>query len=180
MKDEKKSQVEMHKNFFDRCEKAIEDGFYLEAIFHEYAAIESRLEVTLGVLGMPCNKNLQSNIRKDINISQRINCLKGIMNNSSIFEKSKLDNKFFKSLENWITERNGIIHGLYKNEKKYKPRMKNAKELAEQGCDHAKKLYNEASRLRKIRKNHKDLLMNVNELCKGNCKFLKEEFICQK
>lgn len=167
--DNKMEAYKMHKNFFDRCQEAVNSKFYLEAIFHEYASIEGRLEVILGILGMPCNKNLPPNIRKNINISQRIKCLKSIMNNSSIFDKSKLDNKFFESIEKWINERNRIIHGLYKNEEKYQPRMKNAKELAVQGCEYARKLYNEASRLRRIRKNHKDLLMDIDTLCKEKC-----------
>ena len=40
-------QVEMHKNFFDKCHVAIENGFFLEAVFIEYAAIEGRLEIIL-------------------------------------------------------------------------------------------------------------------------------------
>ena len=53
-KEDKAKQVSMHKNFFDKVDAAIEGGFYLEAVFREYAAIESRLEALLGVLGAPC------------------------------------------------------------------------------------------------------------------------------
>ena len=56
--EQKKMQVEMHTDFFDTVDDAIENGFYLEAIFREYAAIESRLEVILGVLGSPCGKKV--------------------------------------------------------------------------------------------------------------------------
>ena len=31
--EQKKKQVEMHADFFDTVDKAIENGFYLEAIF---------------------------------------------------------------------------------------------------------------------------------------------------
>ena len=34
----------MHKDFFDRCELAINQKFYMEAILMEYAAIEARME----------------------------------------------------------------------------------------------------------------------------------------
>ena len=66
----------MHKNFFDRCENAIENEFYMEAILMEYAAIESRLEVILGLVGMPCNKFIEDNERKKVQISHRISCVK--------------------------------------------------------------------------------------------------------
>ena len=48
----------MHKDFFDRCVFAINQGFYMEAILMEYAAIESRMETLLSILGLPCNKFL--------------------------------------------------------------------------------------------------------------------------
>ena len=72
MEENKKLQVEMHKDFFDRCKFAIENKFYMEAILMEYAAIESRLEVMLGVLGLPCNKFIDNNQRKNIRNRQRI------------------------------------------------------------------------------------------------------------
>lgn len=37
-------QASMHKDFFAKTMEAEEHGFYLEAIFREYAAIEGRLE----------------------------------------------------------------------------------------------------------------------------------------
>ena len=64
----------MHTDFFDRCESAIQNGFYFEAIIMEYAAIESRLEVICGVLGFPCGKDCKC--RKDIMIGSRIDCLR--------------------------------------------------------------------------------------------------------
>ena len=74
----------MHQNFFDRCEKAIENDFYMEAILIEYAAIESRLEVMLGLIGMPCNKFLEASERKKIQISHRISCAKKFRKKFSI------------------------------------------------------------------------------------------------
>lgn len=90
----------MHQNFFDRCEKAIENDFYMEAILIEYAAIESRLEVMLGLIGMPCNKFLEASERKKIQISHRISCAKKFRKNSSLFENTKLSNKFLTILKN--------------------------------------------------------------------------------
>ena len=46
------------------CEYVIQNGYYLEAILMEYAAIESRLESVCGVLGLPCGQKCRC--RKDI------------------------------------------------------------------------------------------------------------------
>lgn len=144
------AQRDMHKNFFDRCQLAIDNGFYMEAILMEYAAIEARLEVILGMLGLPCNQFLDHKDRKDICISHRIACLKKIKRASMTFEKSKLPKKYFETLEKWIRTRNGYIHGLYKSEVQYKTRMKDSKETAEKGFELCRLLYNEANRIRRM------------------------------
>lgn len=66
----------MHKDFFDQCRLAIDEGFYMEAILTEYAAMESRMEIILGVVGLPCSKQLENSMRSSINISHRIRCVK--------------------------------------------------------------------------------------------------------
>jgi len=161
----KQKQVDMHKNFFDDCNCAIENGFYLEAIFLEYAAIESRLEIMCGLLALPCNKDLPANVRKDIAISHRIECIKRVRNkNSEIFKRSKLDKGFFKDngvLAEWIKTRNMFIHGLYKNAGDYKARKRKFEELAIKGEKLARALYNEVSRLRRLLKSHPELFVDL-------------------
>lgn len=56
----------MHKDFFVRCKSAIEQKFYMEAILMEYAAIEARMEILLGVIGLPCNKFISDKERHNI------------------------------------------------------------------------------------------------------------------
>lgn len=73
MNGQPSAQVLMHKDFFDKCKFAIDNGFYFEAIIIEYAAIESRLESICGQLDFPCSK--ESPVRKDIKISDRVKCL---------------------------------------------------------------------------------------------------------
>ena len=153
----------MHQNFFDRCENAIENEFYMEAILMEYAAIESRLEVMLGLLGMPCNKFMEASERKKIQISHRISCVKKFRKNSHLFEKTKLSPKFFGNLENWIAKRNIYVHGLYKNEIEYNSRMKGAKDLAEKGLIYTRLLYNEVNRLKRLKKNYPKKYENLIE-----------------
>ena len=153
----------MHQNFFDRCEKAIENDFYMEAILIEYAAIESRLEVMLGLIGMPCNKFLEASERKKIQISHRISCAKKFRKNSPLFENTKLSNKFFDNLEKWINRRNTYVHGLYKNEIEYSSRLKGAKDLAEKGLNYTRLLYNEVNRLKRLKKNYPKKYENLIE-----------------
>ncbi len=147
------AQRNMHKDFFDRCQFAIDHGFYMEAILLEYAAIEARLEVILGMLGAPCNKFLDDNIRKNINISHRIKCLKQFRDSGNLFANTNLSNGYFKKLEKWIDGRNRYIHGLYKSEIKYNARLSGAKEMATKGLEYSRLLYNEAKRIRRLYNN---------------------------
>ena len=101
--EQKKMQVEMHTDFFDTVDDAIENGFYLEAIFREYAAIESRLEVILGVLGSPCGKKVLPDYkRKDVKISHRIECVKKIYSMKPDIGNTKLTAETIKKSANGL------------------------------------------------------------------------------
>ena len=170
-------QVKMHADFFDRCKVAIDNGFYYEAILMEYAAIESRLEVLCGILGLPCGK--KSEFRKDIAISSRIECLRVFCNrNADLLARTKIPPTFFAKkgeLQTWIGERNRRVHGLYKDEVQYSYRTAGNQELATQGEQYARLLYNEVKRLRRLQKIKQSLFVNAVLLCKvKNCKARKE------
>lgn len=174
MTTESEKQVHMHKDLFDRSKNVIENGCYFEAILLEYAAIEGRLEVILGILGLPCNKALDAKQRESVKISYRIECLNFIRKNSINFKSSKLDIDFFSNkgiLNKWIKERNTFIHGLYKSSDKYTQRIKDAEKLAADGYEITKLLYNEAKRLRRLSKNHPEQFQNCYGMCrKSKCK----------
>ncbi len=167
----KKKQVAMHRDFFKRAGLAMNNGFYLEAIFLEYAAIESRLEVMLGVLGYPCHKNIDARIRVGVNISDRIECLRVCRNkNPMIFEKSKLPDNFLTpkgTLQKWIKDRNQYIHGLYKNADDYLVRKQDFKRVATDGYEYSRLLYNEVLRLRRLQKRDPQLFANAVCECKN-------------
>lgn len=163
-------QIEMHADFFDRTMFAIENGFYLEAMFREYAAIEGRLEILLGVLGAPCNKNLPFQQRKDMKVSHRVRCLSKYYKQDLNIGISKLTPAYFKALENWIKARNLYIHGLYKNEVEYQERCEQCKTMAEEGLSLARMLYNEVKRLRRYIKNHPEIELPAESICRSkNC-----------
>ena len=174
MTSKEEKQVSMHKDLFDRCKDALDNGFYFEALLLEYAAIEGRLEVILGVLGLPCCKNLAQTLRKDMKILHRIQCLNKIYKHTNNANGTKLSPKFFANkgeLKTWTTSRNIYIHGLYKNADIYSERLDHVKELAEQGYLYAKLLYNEAKRLRNLKKNHPDTFENCEGMCfTASCK----------
>lgn len=167
-------QVAMHKDFFDRCQHAIDCGFYMEAMLMEYAAIESRLEALLGVAGLPCGKKLADHLRKDIQISHRVACAKRLYTENPELEQSKLNKKHFEKIGQWIAKRNEYIHGLYKNELKYNQRMGDAKEFSENGLEYCRLLYNEVKRLRRYREKNPGVLHGAE--CKStSCKLMREE-----
>ena len=174
MTEKENQQVSMNKDFFDRCDVAIQNGFYLEAVLMEYAAIEARLEAICGIIGLPCGKDCPC--RRDITISNRIECLKKYRNkNKEVFsaykrtQGTKLPQNFFTDdgeLRSWIRERDQRVHGLYKDELKYSDRVAENKELAERGEKYARLLFNEAKRINRLKKNHPEQFENVVAECK--------------
>lgn len=168
-------KVEMHTDFFDRTIFAIDNGFYLEAMFLEYAAIEGRLEILLGVLGAPCNKSLPYEKRKDMKVSHRITCLSKFYKRTTNLGSTKLTSNYFRSLDKWTKSRNMYIHGLYKNEIEYQERCNQCKTMAEEGLSLARMLYNEVKRVRRYLKNHPEIELPVGNICcKKDCKARKE------
>ena len=157
MNDENRS-VAMHKNFFDRAKTARDSGFYLEAVFLEYAAIEGRLEVMCGLFGCPCNKELDPNDRKSIKVSHRIQCLKAIYQThpACINRDTNIDSTYWKNLKQWVRYRNVFVHGLYKRAEEYVTRRNDAQVLAEQGYEYTRLLYNEVKRIRRLNHNHSE------------------------
>lgn len=149
-------QMRMHKDFFDKCNDAVANGFYLEALFLEYAALEGRLEVMLGVLGLPCNKEQPHSIRKSIQISHRLTCLDNLQKSTDLFAKSKLPKKYFQKLNSWINKRNQYVHGLYKDALSYKSRMSEGRRLAEQEYELIRLMYNDTNRIKRLKRNHSE------------------------
>ncbi len=158
--------------FFDRCRVTIEQGFYLEAIFMEYAAIEARIESICGVPGLPGGRNCKC--RKDIKISHRIECLRTFYDsNMSVRFGTMLPDDFLvkRKLKTWAENRNRFVYGFFNDETKYKDRITGDKNLNEDGYEHARLLYNEARRLRRIHNNYSSSWSDVVALCKkSSCK----------
>ena len=169
-------RVIMHRDMFVRMDAGIKEGFYLESIFCEYAAIEGRLEVICGLLGCPCNQYIEDDIRKSINISHRVKCLQKLYKKHLVCQdsKCKITNDVWKRLEKWNRNRNIYVHGLCKNADQYKERMKEAKEIAEEGKELAELLYCEAKRIRRRKQMKPELFKYDEKRCKANGCILKD------
>ena len=167
----------VHKSFFDRAHKAIDDEYYLEAVMYDYAAIEGRLEAICGLLGCPCNKALDPKARSTIKISQRIKCLKALYKKhpACVDSKTKITNAFWMRLSQWTKTRNIYVHGLYKRPELYKQRMGERRSLAKEGLELARLLYNEAKRIRRLKDKHPERLDYTGQYCKASPCFEKDE-----
>ena len=91
-----------------RLKKALNEHFYLEALFIEYAIIEDRTESILRY------ENNQMNPKKRSSIESKLNKIKTIAR-----EKKGLANKYFSEafideILNWKEKRNSLIHALMK------------------------------------------------------------------
>ena len=156
MIEKSEKQRLMHKNLFDKIKNAVHCEFYLEAIFLEYSAVEGRLETIMGVLNLPCNKDLPADIRKEFKISMRIECLKkAYLCGDDVFVSSKLNKTFWERLKKWIRNRNMYVHGLYKNAEVYKERINDLRLIAEEGFELVNLVYNETKRIRAKQKKNK-------------------------
>ena len=163
----------MHVSFFDHVREAINKGFFYEAIFLEYAAIESRLEVLCGLVGYPCSRDLDVKSRRKVNISQRVECLEKYYRKNA-FEtqrsKTKMPRKEWKNLNKWIGEkRNPYVHGLFKNPEVYLLRSEKSAEVAAEGYRLADLLYKEVKRVKGIIFRQSTILSYNSRQCNHSC-----------
>lgn len=107
-----------HKNYkeqFQRLNKALSNGFNLEAMFIEYAIIEDRTESALRHAEL-WNAYLKSRRGREPNIDSKIRYLqKAAENKKSILNKYFAD-ELLDSVLLWKDERNRLIHALLKQE----------------------------------------------------------------
>lgn len=163
----------VHQDFFDRCSLAIESGFYLEAIFMEYAAIEGRIKVITSIIQRPCGICENKNITNRIGLFNKLFCLKEYVTlRGEIFKDSKLTKAKVNRMLEWCTSRDQRIHAYYTDTEKYETTKKHNQKLAKQGYEYASLLYEEAKRLRALKKRRPELFVcpdfqcvRANEAC---------------
>lgn len=155
--EQRKLAQAMHKDFFDKIDLAIENGFYFEAYIREYNALEARVKVIMSILEMPCEICENTQLTNQIGIGIKINCLRAFIGESPIFEKTKLTKRFFKDLGKWTQVRNEAIHRLYFDPDNYETLSRRIKERSVIGKQYLRMIYNEADRLRRLKKRKPEL-----------------------
>lgn len=96
-----------YKEQSERLKKAMEEKFYLEAIFIEYAMIEDRTDSALKHVGKSLDKNGIS--RK---LDDKLNILESSEPFTDDFCRERLSIKFLEDIRKWKSDRNALIHNL--------------------------------------------------------------------
>ena len=108
-------KYENYKEQFQRLNKALSNGFNLEAMFIEYAIMEDRTESALRHAEL-WDAYLKSRRDREPNINSKIRYLqKCAENKKSILHKYYAD-ELLDSVLSWKDERNRLIHALLKQE----------------------------------------------------------------
>lgn len=176
----------VHKDFFDKCRNAIDNGFYLEALCMEYNAIESRAIVIMKLLEMPCGIYKDDIKAHSIGLATKLLCIRDFMDDETIFSKTKLysdkyqkPEKYISKMRDWCESRNQRIHRLYDDVEKYDKIMANSRIIAIEGYDYAYTMYKEANRLKGLYKKHPEFFERKHCECKaskGTCMDLINKF----
>ena len=129
-------KYENYKEQFTRLKKAITYGFYLEALFIEYAIIEDRSEAILRYEGNEINSK-----NGFVSIDRKLKKIEKIAE-----QKKSLANKYFSDdliarISAWKEERNRLIHALMKQSLT----TDDLRELALTGQELARELSNRAN-----------------------------------
>ena len=128
-------KYENYKEQFKRLDKAMKQGFLLEALFIEYAILEDRTESILRYEGNSINSN------RHISIDRKLKKIKTISR-----EKDSLPNRYFQDdfidrILDWKEKRNKLIHKLMDQVLTTDELL----ELAEEGKELARLLSNRAN-----------------------------------
>lgn len=140
-KPENLQKYENYKEQFKRLDKALKEGFNLEAIFIEYAIMEDR---TSSILWYE-NNDIKPKGDRQPGIEKKLSKIKTIAR-----EKGSLPNRYFQDefidrIIVWKDERNKMIHALLKQQLT----TEGLSSLAEEGKFLARELSNKAGNYKK-------------------------------
>ena len=94
-----------------RLKKALNQKFYLEAIFIEYAIMEDRLESILRHAG-----KWDSKTDDRISISKKITKVNNLIKSKNSIAKKYLNTELTDGIRSWKNNRNVLIHALLKQQ----------------------------------------------------------------
>ena len=101
-------KYEAYRSMHEDLKKAMSAGFYFQAIFIEYAILEDRLASVLKYANVP----YLTKSGRDVFISEKIKRIENRPELSSSFVKKRLSPELLDSLNNWLSDRNDLIHHL--------------------------------------------------------------------
>ena len=104
-------KYENYKEQFHRLKKALGNGFYLEAIFIEYAILEDRADAVLSYEG---NEIIPKNEREFISFARKKNRIIKLSEKKNSITGRFFSQEFMEQVFNWVNRRNAVIHGLLK------------------------------------------------------------------
>lgn len=106
-----KTKQENYRTQFIRLKKALDNNFYLEAIFIEYAIIEDRAEAILSYEG---NTIVPKNDREFINFARKKTRICKLAERKGSVIGRYFSESFMNDLMDWVNRRNSVIHALLK------------------------------------------------------------------
>ena len=101
-------KYENYKEQNERLKKALNNHFYLEAVFIEYAIMEDRLESILRYE----NNSIKS--KNYVSIDSKISKVNTIAREKKGLAKKYFSPEFMQSISDWKEKRNPLIHSLMK------------------------------------------------------------------
>lgn len=142
-----------YKAQMQRLKKAMEHGFYLEAIFIEYVIMEDR---TASILRYEGNTLKPRNENGYVSIDAKINKIVKIAENRNGLAHRYFKPEFMIKLTEWKNRRNSLMHALMKQ----KLTTNELKEFSEEGMQLVKDLS-------RLSRNYKSMLERNGKLVKN-------------
>lgn len=125
-----------------QLKKALQSGFYFEAIFIEYAIMEDRTESILRHAGSISLTNKQG---RPLSLSQKVNKIRGCKPFEEKRIRRHLSLELLARLDEWREKRNELVHVLMKSQADYSE----LKPIAEAGKEIVRLLENAARQVNK-------------------------------
>ena len=108
-------KYENYKEQFTRLNRALTNGFNLEAIFIEYAIIEDRTESVLRHADM-WDAYVNHRKGRDVTLDSKITYIRKLAENKKSLLHKYFSDDLLDSIITWKNERNRLIHALLKQQ----------------------------------------------------------------
>ena len=139
--------VDMHNTYINNIETSINNKNYIETAWICYSIFEQRVNRLLEKNIQYCQKEKKEKGRP-ASISTRITCIIHLIENK-YNGLENLNKRLFNDILVWCDKRNNLVHDLVKLDR-YKNYDNEFYELATNGIELVKKMYDEISKYRKL------------------------------